>query len=70
MIPLLVNKYEGVKEDEKDYITNFTRKFDGLPKIHKSNQIQQEVITQISECIVLETPTDMKFRPIVAGCNC
>ena len=55
---LLVDKYKGITEDEKDYITNFkpnTAKFYGLPKIHKSKLIQQEVMTEKSECIVLET---------------
>ena len=58
-ITFLVNiyVYERVTEDEKDYITSFkpnTAKFYGLPKIYKSKQVQQEVITQRSKNIVLE----------------
>ena len=65
-IRLLVSKYYGVTEDEKDYITNFksnTPKCYGLPK--KQVSITR-VVTQMSECIILETTTDMEFRPILA----
>ena len=35
----------------------------------KTKQTQEE-ITQIFECIFLEIPKYMKFRPIVDGCYC
>ena len=58
---------------ETDYLTKFNHKtsfFYGLPKIHKSKQITSAITKQKSEYIQLPRPTDLKFRPIVAGPVC
>ena len=58
---------------ETDYITNFiskTSNFYGLPKLHKSIEIETAILAQKSEYIELLEPKDLKFRPIVAGPSC
>ena len=55
---------------EKDFLTNYTpitSNFYELPKIHKSKQIKNAVVTQKSEYIEIPNPNDLKFRPIAAG---
>ena len=60
-------------EKEHDYLTNFEKKtsnFYGLPKVHKSKEIQTAVKIQNSEYIKLRNPSDLKLRPIIAGPSC
>ena len=56
-------------KNEKDFLTNYiliTKNFYGLPKIHNSKQIKPPK----SEYIEIPNPSDLKFRPIVAGPPC
>jgi hypothetical protein len=57
-------------KSETDYIQNFTYRtsnFYGLPKIHKSKEINDAVQKQNSDYIKLPPPDDLTMRPIVAG---
>lgn len=47
-----------------------TSNFYGLPKIHKSKQIQTGIQNLCEPYIELPRPTDLKLRPIVAGPSC
>ena len=47
-----------------------TSNFYGLSKIHKSKEIKIAVKTQKSEYEEIPNPSDLKFRPIVAGPSC
>ena len=73
-IKKLCYKYKyTLTQKEIDFITKFqskTSNFYGLPKIHKSIEIQNKIITQNSEYIQILNPSDLKFRPIVAGPSC
>ena len=65
--------HKSQTKSEKDFLTNYvsiTSNFYGLPKIHKSKQIKNDIETQKSECIEISNPSDLKFRPIVAGLLC
>ena len=70
-IKKLANKYSDcLKPEESDYITKFHMKESnlyGLPKIHKSKIIKEAINKQNSEYITAKDPSDLKFRPIVAG---
>ncbi|CAI9717422.1 Hypothetical predicted protein [Octopus vulgaris] len=70
----LVSKhYNSLTDNGRDYITNFEPKpsnFYGLPKIQKSEDIQQAVREQGSEYIQVLYPKDLKLRPIIAGPAC
>ena len=70
----LVSRYEhSLTEKEADALVNFSHKtsnFYGLPKIHKSAQIQSAVNLQGTEYIKVNPPTDLKLRPIIAGPVC
>ncbi|KAJ8318533.1 hypothetical protein KUTeg_003624 [Tegillarca granosa] len=44
--------------------------FFGLPKIHKSVEIQTAIKNQNSEYITILRPKDLKLRPIIAGPSC
>lgn len=70
----LVSKHEpSLTDKETDYLTNFesrTSNFYGLPKVHKSKQIQSAVNEQNREYITMNAPTDLKLRPIIAGPTC
>ena len=64
---------KSLTKKEKDFLTNhifITSNFDGLPKIHKSKQIKNAKETQKSKYIEIPNPSDLKFRPIVAGLSC
>lgn len=64
---------ESLTSKEKDYLTKFEMKhsnFYGLPKIHKSKEIQEGIQLQNSSYIKLPEPHDLKLRPIVAGPAC
>ena len=69
-----VKKYENISTDRKrDYPINFTHKtsnFYGLPKVHKSEIIKEQIKIQQKEYITVLEPNDLKLRPIVAGPNC
>jgi len=60
-------------DKENDYLQNFQWKssnYYGLPKIHKSKQISEEINRQQSEIIEMTAPADLTFRPIVGGPKC
>ena len=64
---------QSLTKSEKEYLTHFeakTSQFYGLPKIHKSQQIIDAIKKTNSECVELQDPNDLKFRPIVAGPAC
>ena len=67
---MLFKHSSGLTEKEADFVTNFDYKescFYGLPKIHKSKIIKNDVVKQNSEYITFENPDDLTFRPIVGG---
>ncbi|XP_062587971.1 uncharacterized protein LOC134249655 [Saccostrea cucullata] len=67
------NFADNLTKKEVDYLTNFEIKssnFYGLPKIHKSKEIQNGLEGKNSLYIKLPRPTDLKLRPIVAGPAC
>ena len=58
---------------EVKYLTNFnykTSQLYGLPKVHKSMKINEEIQKTKTEYISVILPTDMSFRPIIAGPVC
>ena len=73
-IKKFIHKFQdNTTEKEKDYLVNFevkTSNFYGLPKVHKSKQIQDGIQDADSFYIKLPRPTDLKLRPIVAGPCC
>ena len=70
----LTNKYESLlTKAEKLYLTNIflsTSNFYGLPKVHKSKQINEAIQQQNNEYIEIHEPDDLTVRPIVGGPNC
>ena len=70
----LTLKYDlNLTQKEKDFLLNFEHKdsqFYGLPKIHKSSEIIDAIERQNKQYIKISRPTDLKFRPIVAGPSC
>ena len=55
---------------ENEYLQNFawkTSNFYGLPKIHKSQAVKEAILQQNSTYIKVQSPPDLKLRPIVAG---
>ena len=70
----LTNKYESLlTKVEKLYLTNIsfsTSNFCGLPKVHKSKQINEAIQQQNNENIKIHEPNDLTLRPIVGGPNC
>ena len=78
---MVINKIKKLSSDycnsltknEKVFITTFDYKTSityGLPKVHKSQMIQEEIRKQKSDYIEVEDPVDLKFRPIIAGPEC
>ena len=70
---LVTRNENSLTEKEADALINFSHKtsnFYGLPKIHKSTQIQSAVNLQGTEYIKVNPPTDLKLRPIIAGPVC
>lgn len=64
---------KNLTDKEEDFLLNFevkTSNFYGLPKIHKSKQIQTGKHNLCEPYIKLPRPTDLKLRPIVAGSSC
>ena len=70
----IVKKYENcLTKKEFDFLTNFEHKTSnlyGLPKIHQSKEIEQEVQKGKSEYIHCPAPENLKMRPIIAGPTC
>ena len=73
-IEKLVDKFkEELTDKERDYLKNYNTKMSniyGLPKIHKSGIISKAIKSQRRIVITCPDPTDLKFRPIVAGPSC
>ena len=61
-------------EKEFDYLLNFevkTSNFYGLPKVHKSKQINEKCKSANSGYVeIIDKISDLKLRPIVAGPSC
>ena len=56
-----------------DYLQNFaprTSNIYGLPKIHKSQEIASVINKQRSTYVKISPPTELPFRPTVAGPTC
>ncbi len=71
LITNLTRKYaDELTNKELDYLTQFnykTSNFYGLPKIHKSELLNEAIKKQNKEYIEITAPQDLKMRPIVAG---
>ena len=61
-------------EKEMDYSQNFetkTSNFNGLPKVHKSKQINEKYkLAQSNYVEITEDILNLKLRPTVAGPSC
>ena len=69
-IKKLVGDHSCLTDKEIAYLCDFVPKqsnFYGLPKIHKSKDIQNAVCQQNKPYIEVIQPADLKLRPIVAG---
>ncbi|XP_062601156.1 uncharacterized protein LOC134262845 [Saccostrea cucullata] len=70
-IERLTKKFAGeFTKNEIDYLTHFevkTSNFYGLPKIHKSKEIQENIKRCENTYIKIPKPSDLKLRPIIAG---
>ena len=70
----LTNKYESVlTKAEKLYPTNISfsaSNFYGLPKVHKSKQINEAMQQQNNKYTEIHETGDLFVRPIVGGSNC
>ena len=73
-IKALISKHgNNLTDKEIDYLTNFEMKCSnmyGLPKVHKSKEITEAIKTCSSEYVDIKSPSDLTFRPIVAGPAC
>ena len=61
---------DNFTKNEIDYLTNFevrTSNFYGLPKIHKSKEIRENIQGNQDTYVKIPRPSDLKLRPIVAG---
>ena len=71
---VLVQKYRSnLTKKEFDYLTEFVTKpsnFYGLPKIHKSKEINEACSISKENYIEIDAPENLSFRPIVAGPIC
>ena len=64
---------EELTEKEINYLTNFnckTSQLYGLPKVHKSKRINEQIQKTKTEYISVAQPQDLSFRPIIAGPVC
>ena len=64
---------EEITEKEADFLLNFNVKqslFYGLPKVHKSQIVMNAIREQKSEFVEINSPNDLRFRPIVGGPQC
>ena len=70
----LTSKYESIlTKAKKLYLTNIsfsTSNFYGLPKVHKSKQINEAIQQQNNEYIEIYEPDSLIVRPVVGGPNC
>ena len=70
----LTSKYESIlTKAKKLYLTNIsfsTSNFYGLPKVHKSKQINEAIQQQNNEYIEIYEPDSFTVRPIVGEPNC
>ena len=70
-IGALCRKYDSaLTKDEISYLTKFDSKeanFYGLPKVHKSAIINKAIEEQKAEVIIVQSPSDLKVRPIIGG---
>ena len=73
-IKKFTKKYsETLTQKEIDFINNFEIKGSniyGLPKVHKSKEINEAIQQLKAEYIEIKSPSDLTFRPIVAGPSC
>ena len=63
----------NITKKEFEYLTIFETKlskFDGLPKIHKSKEINDACTISQDNYVEIEAPENLNFRPIVAGPIC
>ena len=71
---LYINKYEtNITKKEFEYLTVFETKpsiFYGLPKIHKSKEINEACTISQGIYVEIEAPENLILRPIVAGPIC
>ena len=69
-----VKKYnKSLTKDEIKYISEFEYKSSniyGMSKIYKCKTILSEIKQENKEYIKMDAPTDLKFRPIIAGPIC
>ena len=66
----VANHQEELTNEEIHYLTKFewkTSNFYGLPKIHKSKQVNETIQKKPMSVVQVINPSDLKFRPIVAG---
>ena len=70
----LVHKYENnITKKEFEYLTVFETQpsnFYGLPKIHKSKEINEACTISQDNYVEIDAPENLNFRPIVAGPIC
>ncbi|CAC5382643.1 unnamed protein product [Mytilus coruscus] len=70
----LIKEYSNnLTNNEVDSLKNVevkTSNFYGLPKIHKSKEIQDHIENRDSMYIKINRPTDLKLKPIIAGPSC
>jgi len=69
-ISKLAKKHNCLNKKELEYLTKFnykTSNFYGLPKVHKSQNINNAIQSQGGPIVNITSPGDLKFRPIVAG---
>ena len=73
-IAKIIEKYkDNLTKQEKEYLTSFsynTSNLYGLPKIHKSELIQNAITEQQKEYVHIIEPSDLKLRPTAAGPIC
>ena len=70
---LLKQHPNTLTDKEIDYLCNFETKISnlyGLPKVHKSDAINNAIRSSNTEYISILAPDDLTFRPIVAGPVC
>ena len=57
---------DNLTKNEKDYLINYetkARNFYGLPKIHKSKEIQEKIETACSSYVKIPKPEEFKTTP-------
>ena len=73
-IEKLTNSYrDALTKEERDYITNFDIQASnnyGLPKVHKCTEILKAIQDSPDKCLVVNCPTSLTMRPIIAGPKC